>query len=193
MAILGKLLRNRRAGETHLAWYEPALDGPETLRLGSADFGDGEVLPTVHAARRVGGADRSPALSWGDLPSDTVQVLLYVEDVDAPTSKPFVHCVAVVSPALAGEGLPAGALSAREPGAGVTLLRSQLGSGYRGPAPIASHGPHRYVFQVFALGARLPDAVQGTQLARVSPRRIPEAVAKGSVLARGRLTGVYER
>lgn len=193
MAILGKLLRNRRAGETHLAWHAPALAGPETLRLSSPDFVDGGPLQLVHAGRRVGGQDRSPALGWGDLPSDTVQVLLFVEDVDVPIPKPVVHCAAVISPALAGDGLPAGALSAREPGAGVTLLRGQIGTGYRGPAPIKGHGPHRYVFQLFALGASLPEAIEGTQLARVSPRRIPDGVAKGSVLARGRITGTYER
>jgi hypothetical protein len=147
----------------------------------------------VHAGRRIGGQDRSPALAWGELPSDTVQVLLCVEDVDVPFGRPFVHCTAVISPALAGDGLPAGALAAREPGVGVTLLRGQLGGGYRGPAPIKGHGPHRYVFEVFALGAALPDAVDGRPLARLSPRRVPAAVAKGSVLARGRLTGTYER
>jgi Raf kinase inhibitor-like YbhB/YbcL family protein len=193
MAILGKLLRNRRAGETHLAWNQPSLAGPETLRLAALGFSDGEAMPVEHAGRRVGGKDLSPALAWGELPSDTAQVLLLVEDVDAPTSKPFVHCVAVISPALAGDGLPAGALSEREPGAGVTLLRGQMGTGYRGPAPIKGHGPHRYVFEVFALGAKLPDAVEGAPLARLSPRLVPTVVGSGSVLARGRLTGTYER
>lgn len=193
MAILGRLLSKRRAGEAHLAWNDPVLAGPETLWLSSTAFGDGAVMPDEHTGRRIGGQDLSPALVWGELPSDTTQVLLYVEDVDAPTPKPFVHCVAVISPALAGDGLPAGALSAREPGAGVTLLRGQMGAGYRGPAPIKGHGPHRYVFEVFALGATLPETVDGQPLARVSPRRVPGAVAKGSVLARGRLTGTYER
>jgi hypothetical protein len=193
MAILGTLLRNRRAGEAHLAWRQPALAGPETLRLDSPEFEDGGAMSAEHAGKRVGGRDRSPALVWGELPSDTAQLLLYVEDVDAPTSKPFVHCVAVISPALAGDALPAGALSAREPGVGVTVLRGQMGAGYRGPAPIKGHGPHRYVFQVFALGAALPDTVDGKPLGRLFPRRVPAAVAKGSVLARGRLTGTYER
>lgn len=193
MAILGKLLRNRRAGEAQLAWNQPSLAGPETLRLAAPHFADGEAMPLEHAGRRVGGRDLSPALVWGELPSDTAQVLLVVEDVDAPTSKPFVHCVAVISPALAGDGLPAGALSEREPGAGVTLLRGQMGTGYRGPAPIKAHGPHSYVFEVFALGAKLPGSVEGTALARLSPRRVLALVGNGSVLARGRLTGTYER
>jgi hypothetical protein len=193
VAILGKLLRNRRAGEAHLAWRQPALAGPETLRLSSPEFDDGGAMSAEHAGRRVGGRDRSPALAWGELPSDTAQLLLFVEDVDVPVGRPFVHCVAVISPALAGDGLPAGALSVREPGAGVTMLRGRLGAGYRGPGPIKGHGPHRYVFQVFALGAALPDTVDGKPLARVSPRRVCAAVAKGSVLARGRLTGTYER
>lgn len=193
MAILGRLLRNRRAGEQHLVWHRPTLDGPESLHLGSPDFPDGGAIPQVHASGRVGGQDRSPALAWGELPSDAAQLLLFVEDIDAPTPKPVLHCVAAISPALAGDGLPAGALSAREPGAGVTLLRGQLGSGYRGPAPIKDHGPHRYVFQLFALGTRLPDELDGKPLARVPARRLAAAVAPGSVLARGRLTGIYER
>jgi phosphatidylethanolamine-binding protein (PEBP) family uncharacterized protein len=193
VAILGKLLRNRRAGETHLVWHEPSLAGPETLRLVSPEFADGAAMSAEHAGRRVGGQDRSPALIWGELPSDTAQLLLFLEDVDVPVSKPFVHCVAVVSPALTPEGLPAGALSARAPGAGVTLLRGQVGSGYRGPGPIKGHGPHRYVFEVFALGSALSDTVDGTPLTRLSPRSVPAAVAPGAVLARGRLTGTYER
>jgi Raf kinase inhibitor-like YbhB/YbcL family protein len=193
MALIGKLLMNRRAGETDLVWNEVPLAGPEILRLSSPAFGDGGPIPREHAGRRVGGANVSPPLAWGELPADTVQLLLVIEDVDAPTSKPFVHCVAAIAPDLAAEGLPAGALSRDAPGSGVTLLRAQFGSGYRGPEPIKGHGPHRYVFQLFALGTPLPGTVDGMPLNRIPPRRIPPLVASGSLLVRGRLTGVYER
>lgn len=193
MALIGKLLMNRRAGETDLAWNEVVLTGPETLRVSSPVFTDGGSIPREHAGRRAGGANISPPLDWSELPADTAQLLLFVEDVDAPTSKPFVHCAALISPNLAGDGLPTGALARDTPGPGVTLLRAQFGSGYRGPEPIKGHGPHRYVFQLFALGIALPASVDGRPLTRIPPRKIPPLVASGSLLARGRLTGVYER
>lgn len=193
MAILGRLLMNRRAGETGLAWNAGTLAGPEILRVSSPAFAEGGVIPRENAGRRIGGGDVSPELTWSELPADTAQLLLFVEDVDAPTSKPFVHCVALLSPDLAGDALPAGGLSRDQPAAGVTLLRSQLGSGYRGPGPIKGHGPHHYVFQVFALGTPLPETVEGMPVTRVAARKIPTLVASGSLLARGRLTGTYER
>jgi hypothetical protein len=65
-----------------------------------------------------------------------------------------------------------------------------VGSGYIGPAPIKGHGPHRYVFQLFALPAA--DAPDGAAAARTAPRALLAAV-RGPVLARARLTGTYER
>ena len=193
MALIGKLLMNRRAGENDLAWNEVVLTGPETLKLSSPAFADGGPIPFEHAGRRIGGQNISPALTWSELPADATQLLLIIEDVDAPTAKPFVHCVALISPNLAGDGLPTGALSRDTLGPGVTLLRSQLGSGYRGPEPIKGHGPHRYIFQLFALGTPLPGTVEGMSLTRIPPRRIPRLVTSGSLLSRGRLTGTYER
>ena len=127
MAILGRLLMNRRAGETGLAWNEGTLAGPEILRVASPAFAEGGAIPREHAGRRVGGQDISPALNWTEQPADTAQLLLFVEDVDAPTAKPFVHCVALLAPDLVAGALPAGALDRDEPAAGVTLLRAQMG------------------------------------------------------------------
>jgi phosphatidylethanolamine-binding protein (PEBP) family uncharacterized protein len=63
-----------------------------------------------------------------------------------------------------------------------------MGRGYLGPEPIKGHGPHRYVFQLFALAT----AMSGGTLEKDSPRSVL-ATATGPVLARGRLTGIYER
>ena len=193
MAILGKLLMNRRAGETGLAWNQGTLAGPEILRVDSPAFADGGPMPRELAGHGAGGQNISPALDWTEQPTDTAQLLLFVEDADAPTSQPFVHCVALLAPDLVVGTLPAGGLNRDTPAPGVTLLRAQLGSGYRGPGPIKGHGPHRYVFQIFALGTPLPETVDGMPLTRIPARRIPTLVASGSMLARGRLTGTYER
>jgi Raf kinase inhibitor-like YbhB/YbcL family protein len=188
MGILGTLLKNRRAGETHLAWNLPTLSGPPTLTLTSEAFRDGEAIPVEHAGKRAGGRNTSPPLAWSAAPSGTASLLLVVEDVDAPTPRPFVHCVAVIDPSV--RQLPADGLSREDPADGVRLLRSGMGSGYLGPEPVRGHGPHRYVFQLFALaGAALPD---GGQAERSRPRALLASVP-GPALARGRLTGVFER
>lgn len=189
MAVLGKLLKNRRAGQTDLAWNAPNLAGPETLALASTDFDHETTIPTAHAAKRVGGQERSPALTWSPPPPGTAQLLLVVEDPDAPTPKPFVHGVILLDPALTG--LPHGALNAGSPPDGVRLLRSGMGRGYRGPAPVKGHGPHRYVFQLFALAEPLTAGSPTAALDTAKPRDVLAAAT--GVLARGRLDGFYER
>ncbi|MER7244855.1 YbhB/YbcL family Raf kinase inhibitor-like protein [Kribbella sp. NPDC000426] len=185
MAVLGKLLRNRRASEGALAWNAANLAGPQTLELGSPDFAHEATMPRVHVGKWYGGEDLSPALAWGGVPAGTAQYLLMVEDPDVPMSKPAVHCAALLDAGLTG--LRQGALDATTPAEGVQLLRSTIGRGYRGPGPIKGHGPHRYVFELFALATPM----SGSDLASAKPRAV--VAAAGPVLARARLDGFYER
>jgi Raf kinase inhibitor-like YbhB/YbcL family protein len=188
MGVVGALLKNRRAGGSRLAWNLPGLSGPDMLAVTSAAFRDGAAIPLEHAGRRAGGRNLSPQLAWTAPPEGTAQVLLVIEDIDVPMGAPFVHCVAAIEPDVTV--LPAGALAAGDPARGVRVFRSGMGRGYLGPAPIKGHGPHRYVFQVFALGA--PAVADAAAADGARPRALLAAVA-GPVLGRGRLTGVYER
>ena len=185
MSLFGSLLKSRRAGEASLAWNLPGLAGPETLHLSSPAFADGAPIPLAHAAKRVGGRETSPPLSWSPAPEGTAELLLVMEDIDVPLRHPFVHLAATIS--AAATQLPAGALNRGSVPGSVRLLRSTVGSGYVGPAPIKGHGPHRYVFQLFAL-----PAADGVAAARTAPRALLAAV-RGPALARARLTGTYER
>jgi hypothetical protein len=56
MGIVGTLLRNRRAGEAHLAWNLPGLAGPQTLELRSEAFADGAAMPAAQAGEAGGRA-----------------------------------------------------------------------------------------------------------------------------------------
>jgi phosphatidylethanolamine-binding protein (PEBP) family uncharacterized protein len=58
-------------------------------------------------------------------------------------------------------------------------------TGYAGPRPIPGHGPHHYRFHLLALDRSIPDSA-------VTVKAVL-AVAAGHVLARGTLTGTYER
>jgi phosphatidylethanolamine-binding protein (PEBP) family uncharacterized protein len=190
MTLLGRLLKNRRAGEAHLAWHRPNLQGSALLNLTSRHFDEGAAIPLEHCAKYVGGENRSPHLTWSSPPPATAQLLLVIEDVDVPMAKPAVHCVALVDPAV--RDLAAGALAAKATTPGVRLLRSTVGRGYHGPAPIKGHGPHRYIFQLFALSAEVGSNADGPAPDRARPRDLLAAVT-APVLARGRLTGLFER
>jgi phosphatidylethanolamine-binding protein (PEBP) family uncharacterized protein len=194
MTLLGTLLRNRRSGDAHSAWNLPNLQGPEVLSVTSRDFAEGEPIPLGHVGRRIGGKNLSPQLAWSAPPPETTELVLVVEDLDVPMSKPAVHCLALIDPARldAPDRLPPGALSAREPAAGVRVLRSTIGRGYHGPEPIKGHGPHRYTFQVFALSRPVSSLVDGGALDRARPRALLSSLT-APVTGRGRLTGSYER
>jgi len=182
---LGRLLRFARAGERRLAWNDPRVASPATLMVTSSAFADGAPMPRRSAGARVGGGGLSPPLAWSGAPAGTRAYALIVEDPDAPTPRPIVHALAFDIPADRG-ALAEGALAAGADPA-IAFGRGAFGRiGYAGPAPIAGHGPHAYVFELFALSRPLGlDARAGKSEAL--------AAMAGAVLARGRLTGFYER
>lgn len=186
MISVGRLLRSVRAGERSLLWNSLAIgDAPASIALWSDAFENGASIPRRHAGVGVG-ENISPALSWSNIPRDTVELALVIEDVDAPLPRPFVHTVVTAIPpevARIEEGLLAEGLG--HPG--VFGKGTSGGRGYRGPNPVPGHGLHAYVFQLFALAAPLPGS-----RASLSKARLAKAMA-GIVLARGRLYGTYER
>jgi phosphatidylethanolamine-binding protein (PEBP) family uncharacterized protein len=180
--MIGKLLRRFPvAGETRgpLAGEDFAV--PNTITMTSNAFRDGEQLPSASGGKGVG-ANESPQLSWTGVPPGTRQLVLIIDDVDVPLPRPIVHTVAVIDPFVAR--VDTGAL---QPGAaGIRFLRGDLPHrGYAGPRPIPGHGPHRYRFHLFALDAPIAGDVTKT-------KALLKSMA-GRVLARGMLTGTYER
>ena len=172
---LGRALRTQRAGEASLSWN--LFRVPSTLLLTSPAFSHGSPIPPLHAAPGVG-SNVSPALHWSGVPAVARELVLVVEDWDAPSRRPFVHL------ALAGirpksTGVRQGELN--ELGVGSLGRR-----GWSGPRPIAGHGPHHYEFQLFALDTEL-----GLP-ADAKPAEILAAM-HGHVVARGRLDGTFER
>ncbi len=182
MALLGRLLRRIPiAGEGRSPLSGSDFDAPTAITVTSAAFTDGSSMPPSSGGKGVG-TNTSPALQWSGLPPQTRQVVLIMDDVDVPLPRPLYHTVAVIEPTV--EGVPAGAL---QPGsAGIRFIRADLGNrGYAGPRPIPGHGPHRYRFLVFALDATVPETVTRAKALL--------ATMRGHVLARGVLTGTYER
>ena len=97
------------------------------------------------------GPDVAPALSWGAVPSGTVEIAItLVDDSDVSDGQPFVHWViGGLDPAeiaLAEGDTPPGALQA---------LNFSGDVGYGGPCPPPGEEPHLYRFTAYALNQQL--------------------------------------
>lgn len=113
-------------------------------------FGFEEPIPERFA--RAGG-NVSPAVTWEVDVDGAAELLLVVDDPDAPTDEPFVHwLVAGLDPATDGFGegeVPADAVEGRNGFGDV---------GWGGPAPPEGE-THRYFFRLFVLDA--PSGLEG--------------------------------
>jgi Raf kinase inhibitor-like YbhB/YbcL family protein len=182
--IIGRLLRGVRAGDDKLACNHPALQSaPATIDLRSDTFATGGMIPPRCAGTGVGD-NISPQLAWQGVPPASAELVLIMQDPDAPLPRPVAHLIAYgIDPKRAS--FAEGALS---PGAtGVRLGQGTFGKpGYQGPRPVPGHGPHRYIFQVIATTPALNFDV---------PPRLDAVLAalRGNVLAWGQLVGRYER
>ena len=181
---LGVALRNRHAGDHTLVWARADLQAQENFTLSSPAFDHGAAIPEKHRGRLFG-ANISPALDWTQPPAGTVELVLIVQDPDVPFGKPATHALTLgIDPSLTG--IPENALVNPSPIPGIRHGKGGLGRrGWAGPMPLRSHGPHAYVFQLFALD-RSPGLPASFALAGVI-----SAIA-GHVIGRARLDGTYE-
>ncbi|KQP11754.1 YbhB/YbcL family Raf kinase inhibitor-like protein [Methylobacterium sp. Leaf93] len=180
---VGVALSGLKAGLDTTAYHQDFGSVPETISLTSPAFADGASLPARFTAD---GPGVSPPLSWSGLPAGTSRVVLLVEDAGSPTPKPLVHLIAWNL--AASESLPEGALaSAAGEGSQHDLgQNSFLKDQWLPPDPPTGHGPHTYLFQIYALDAPLDLPASPGRAALI------EAMT-GRVLAKGCLTGLYER
>jgi Raf kinase inhibitor-like YbhB/YbcL family protein len=118
------------------------------MKLSSASFRECGPIP----------ADRSPQLSWSEVPAGTESLVLVCMDADAPADF-FLWCVADIPPSLG---------SVDE---GVTgVLRQGQNDygrvGYHGPL-LPPNETHQYIFRMYALDVarlELPDRFTGADV-----------------------------
>jgi Raf kinase inhibitor-like YbhB/YbcL family protein len=178
-ASLGKALDGVRAGPEKLLLNDEAAPAPETIEVTSPAFADGGPIPIRFTAD---GEGVSPPLAWSNLPAETRQVVVVVEDPDIPAPQPFIHLIAVfdgeVSAVAEGDLMP---------GSSARLGKHSMGgAGWLPNDPPPGHGPHHYLFEVFALDHTVDwDEKPGKDEVK--------AALKDAVIAKGVLVGVYER
>lgn len=146
------------------------------LGVTSTAFAEAERIPAEHTCE---GEDTLPPLSWSTPPPEAVNVMVVVDDPDAPDG-PFTHlAVTGLSPDL--EGLDGGL-----PPDVVVGVNGFGEPGWAGPCPPPQDGPHRYRFTVTATSEHL-DLEPGFSI-----RDLADAAA-GTVVAQGTLTGTFDR
>jgi Raf kinase inhibitor-like YbhB/YbcL family protein len=155
--------------------------GTPLLDLASSNFQAGATIPAKYTCD---GADTSPELKWTSVPQATQGFALIVIDPDAPIGE-FVHWVLYNIPGATRE-LPDGLPAQQQLADGALQGRNDFGRiGYGGPCPPGS-SPHRYVFRLYALDAKLNLPAGATRA------QVEKAIA-GHILAHGELTARYQR
>ena len=183
--FIGHALRDQRAGLDQLAFNRVSLrDGHGGITLTSGVFVDHGPLPVACTAD---GEGVSPPLHWSGVPAAATSLALIVEDADSPTPHPLVHAIAVGLPVADG-ALRGGALAddADTPADATLGRNSYLQHGWLPPDPPPGHGPHRYAFQVFALGGDEP-------VPEAPGRDALIALLEARAIASGMIVGTYER
>jgi hypothetical protein len=151
-----------------------------TMELISSAFNEGEMIPGKYTCD---GADVSPPLKWGALPSGTKSLALICDDPDAPVGT-WVHWVYYDIPA-GSESLPEKVAPEKHPaGGGTQGLNDFRKIGYGGPCPPG--GTHRYYFKLYALDTTL----------NLSPGATKKQLLKAMenhIIGKAQLMGKYKR
>lgn len=158
--------------------------------LTSPVFKDQQLIPMGYTGE---GEDISPPLEWSNIPENTREFVLVMEDLDAQSEEEhgqyFVHWLAYnISRNISS--LPAGLLPnelrLRVPVSLEQGTNSFGKIGFRGPMPPAGDGVHHYVFTLFALNTEV-----GVRPG-LTKTRLFKAIGD-HIITSAKLTGIYER
>ena len=172
----------------------PAGPAGPAMTMTVAGFADGGQFPVRFSQAAEGaapGEGTSPAITWSNAPAGTQSFFLHMHDLDLArnrTTDDQPHWVLWNIPATA-TGLPEG-VPKGNPRPDGSLQVSATGPMYRGPGAPATGPMHHYVFELFALDAKLD--VQPTADAFETRANVLKAI-QGHILAKAVYGGLFRR
>ncbi|RMD67029.1 YbhB/YbcL family Raf kinase inhibitor-like protein [Candidatus Pacearchaeota archaeon] len=145
------------------------------MEISSPAFAHNSPIPSKYTCD---GQDINPPLTFANVPSSAKELVLIVDDPDAPAGV-WTHWVVYnIPPQTAGideNSIPANAVQG---------TNSWGKSAYGGPCPPS--GTHRYFFKLYALNSPL-------QLSPGASKTELENAMQGKVIASAELVGTYTR
>ena len=163
--------------------------GVQILTLSTTAWADGAQIPVKYSQA---GEEVSPPLTWTAPPDGTQSFVLIAHDLNAAIGNgtdDLLHWMVWNIPSTA-TGLPEHVPQGPELPDGSRQI-SATGPYYRGPAAPASGPVHYYVFEIYALDAKLDVAAVGA--APAATRAAVVAAMAGHVRGKAVYTGLFRR
>src|SRR5438045_5660495 len=124
--------------------FEQSWKSEAQITVASAAFQTGGAIPDQFTCK---GANQNPPLQFQGVPKEAKNLVLILDDPDAPGGL-FTHWIVWnIDPSTAGIAQKS------VPGGGIEGTNDFGKKGYGGPCPPS--GTHRYVFHLFALDQKL--------------------------------------
>jgi Raf kinase inhibitor-like YbhB/YbcL family protein len=152
-----------------------------SLKIVSRAFTHGKFIPDKYTCN---GKNVSPPLEWTDVPNATKELVLIVDDPDAPSGT-FVHWLLYgIQPAESALDEGVSAETASLPNGARQGLNGFHKIGYAGPCPPS--GTHRYYFHLYAIDSNL-------NLSPKANREQVDEASKQHILEEAELMGYYAK
>src|SRR6266851_8767112 len=164
----------------------PPPPPPSKFKLMSSAYAEGSMIPTQFSCADPNAA--SPALSWTNPPNNTASFAVIMHDTDAAPMKgtmDVTHWIFWGVPA-SSTSVAAGVKPDSSPDGIVQGKNIRSVNGYQPPCPPPGATPHHYIFEIYALDAKL-------DLPAGSPRADLLKAMDGHVLGKASYFGLFGR
>jgi Raf kinase inhibitor-like YbhB/YbcL family protein len=172
------------AAAENAAAQQQAAPPPSKFKLTTSAFADDDWIPIQYTC---GVSDAgSPGVQWSEAPNGTASFALVFHDTDAAPANgamDVTHWIVWNIPGGASQ-LPAGVKPDASPD-GIQQGKNVRGvNGYRPPCPPPGARPHHYIFELYALDAKL-------DLAAGSSRADLLKAMDGHVIGKATIVGIF--
>lgn len=168
-----------------LALLGTGIADAQDFALYSQDLGVNLTQSQVFSGFGCKGKNLSPALTWGNAPSNTKSFAVTVYDPDAPTGSGWWHWLIFNIPAdVQALKADAGRVEANLAPTGSIQSLTDFGKpGFGGACPPRGDKVHRYIFTVYALNTVKLNLTAETKPATVESALNNHAIAKAYIIS----------